>query len=175
MGLGCIAAGPDGDAAKERTAVHTGYRDLLADSNIDVVVITSPNHTHASVLADALATDKHVLIEKPLCTTVDDCKQVVDAAAERDAITWMGLQYRFADARHDVGTAGDRCVREDAHDVDPRTPQPVPEEGGRLDFCIALVASARLPIPAAATDGGAGAQSAGSTYFATRSHSARCG
>ena len=82
-GLGCIAAGPDGDAAKERTAVHTGYRDLLADSNIDVVVITSPNHTHASVLADALATDKHVLIEKPLCATVDDCKQVVDAAAER--------------------------------------------------------------------------------------------
>ncbi len=60
-----------------------------------MVVITSPNYTHAAVLADALATDKHVLIEKPLCTTVDDCKRVVDAAADRDAITWMGLQYRF--------------------------------------------------------------------------------
>ncbi len=60
-----------------------------------MVVITSPNYTHAAVLADALATDKHVLIEKPLCTTVNDCKRVVDAAADRDAITWMGLQYRF--------------------------------------------------------------------------------
>ena len=94
-GRGCVGAGPDGDTAKERTAIYTDHRDLLADPNVDVVIITTPNHTHAAVLADALATDKHVLIEKPLCTTVDDCKRVVDAAAKRDAITWMGLQYRF--------------------------------------------------------------------------------
>ena len=94
-GLGCVGAGPGGDTAKERTAIYTDHRDLLADPNVDVVIITTPNHTHAAVLADALATDKHVLIEKPLCTTVDDCKRVVDAAAKRDAITWMGLQYRF--------------------------------------------------------------------------------
>ena len=94
-GRGCVGAGPDGDTAKERTAIYTDHRDLLADPNVDVVIITTPNHTHAAVLADALATDKHVLIEKPLCTTVEDCKRVVDAAAKRDAITWMGLQYRF--------------------------------------------------------------------------------
>ncbi len=94
-GLGCVADGPDGAAAKERTATYSDHRELLADPNVDVVVVTSPNHTHAAVLADALATDKHVLVEKPLCTTVDDCKRVVDAAAERDAITWMGQQYRY--------------------------------------------------------------------------------
>jgi predicted dehydrogenase len=94
-GRGCVAAGPGGDDAAARTAVYSDHRDLLADPNVDAVVITTPNHTHATVLADALATDKHVLIEKPLCTTVDDAKQVVDVAAERDAITWMGLQYRF--------------------------------------------------------------------------------
>ena len=93
--LGCIAGGPGGEAAKDQTAVYSDHRGLLADPNVDVVIITSPNYTHAVVLADALATDKHVLIEKPLCTTVDDCKRVVDAAADRDAITWMGLQYRF--------------------------------------------------------------------------------
>ena len=94
-GLGCVEAGERGAAAGANVATYTDHRDLLADSNVDVVVITSPNYTHAAVLADALATDKHVLIEKPLCTTVDDCKRVVDAAADRDAITWMGLQYRF--------------------------------------------------------------------------------
>ena len=94
-GLGCAGAGPEGEAAQERVAVYADHRELLADPNVDVVVITTPNHTHAAVLADVLATNKHVLIEKPLCTTVDDAKRVVDAAAERDAITWMGLQYRF--------------------------------------------------------------------------------
>ena len=94
-GLGCVADGPRGDEAKAATAVYSDHRELLADPNVDVVVITSPNHTHVSVVLDALATDKHVLIEKPLCTTVDDCKRVVDAAADRDPITWMGLQYRF--------------------------------------------------------------------------------
>ena len=94
-GLGCVEAGERGAEARANVATYTDHRDLLADSNVDVVVITSPNYTHAAVLADALATDKHVLIEKPLCTTVDDCKRVVDAADDRDAITWMGLQYRF--------------------------------------------------------------------------------
>ena len=94
-GLGCVAAGPDGEPARQRTAVYTDHRELLADPTVDVVIITSPNHTHAAVLADALGTDKHVLIEKPLCTTVDDCKRVEEAAAARDAITWMGLQYRY--------------------------------------------------------------------------------
>ncbi len=94
-GLACVAAGPGGEAAKERTAVYTDHRELLADPDVDVVVITTPNFTHAAVLQDALATDKHVLIEKPLCTTVEDALRVRDAAADRDAITWMGLQYRY--------------------------------------------------------------------------------
>ena len=94
-GLGCVEAGPGGADAKARVATYADHVDLLADPNVDVVVITTPNFTHAAVLADALATDKHVLVEKPLCTTVEDCRAVVEAADHRDAITWMGLQYRF--------------------------------------------------------------------------------
>ena len=88
-------AGPGGAEAKARVATYSDHVDLLADPNVDAVVITTPNFTHATVLADALASDKHVLIEKPLCTTVEDCMKVVEAAEGRDAITWMGLQYRF--------------------------------------------------------------------------------
>ena len=95
MGLGCVEAGPGGAAAKARVATYSNHRDLLADPDVDAVVITTPNFTHAAVLADALATDKHVLIEKPLCTTVRECLSVVHAAEHRDAVTWMGLQYRF--------------------------------------------------------------------------------
>jgi myo-inositol 2-dehydrogenase/D-chiro-inositol 1-dehydrogenase len=36
-----------------------------------------------------------VLVEKPLCTTIDDCRAVVDSAGRRAAITWVGLEYRY--------------------------------------------------------------------------------
>jgi myo-inositol 2-dehydrogenase/D-chiro-inositol 1-dehydrogenase len=94
-GLGCVESGPGGAEAKSRVATYADHRELLADPSVDVVVITTPNFTHAAILADVLATDKHVLIEKPLCTRVEDCLSVVEAARHRDAITWMGLQYRY--------------------------------------------------------------------------------
>lgn len=73
----------------------TDYRQLLARDDIDAVVISTPNYTHINVLDDALDTDIAVLIEKPMCTTVDDCKTVVERAADREALTWVGLQYRY--------------------------------------------------------------------------------
>jgi predicted dehydrogenase len=94
-GLTCVAAGPGGDAARARVRVHSSVADLLADTSVDVVVVTTPNHTHAAVVELALRTDKHVFVEKPLCTTVQDCARVVELASGRDAITWMGLQYRY--------------------------------------------------------------------------------
>jgi myo-inositol 2-dehydrogenase/D-chiro-inositol 1-dehydrogenase len=94
-GLACVENGPGGAEARKRVATYDNHGDLLSDPSVDVVVITTPNHTHAEIAADALATDRHVLIEKPLCTTVDDAKRLVALAADRDAVTWMGLQYRY--------------------------------------------------------------------------------
>ncbi len=71
------------------------HRDLLASGRCDAVVIASPNMTHVDVLADALATDLHVLVEKPLCTTVDDCRSTIAAAEGRRGIVWVGLEYRY--------------------------------------------------------------------------------
>ena len=36
-----------------------------------------------------------MLVEKPLCTTVDDCYTILELAEGRDAITWVGLEYRY--------------------------------------------------------------------------------
>ncbi len=71
------------------------YRELLDSGLVDAVVIVTPNHTHADVLADVLATELHVLVEKPLCTTVEDCRLSIERASQRDAITWVGLEYRY--------------------------------------------------------------------------------
>ena len=47
------------------------------------MVVASPNFTHVDVLRDLLATDLHVLVEKPLCTTVDDCYTILELAEGR--------------------------------------------------------------------------------------------
>ncbi|MEY3680731.1 MAG: scyllo-inositol 2-dehydrogenase [Actinomycetota bacterium] len=71
------------------------HRDLLAADVVDALVVASPNHTHVDVLRDVLSTDLPVLVEKPMCTTIDDCRDVVDWAGRRSAITWVGLEYRY--------------------------------------------------------------------------------
>ena len=71
------------------------YDDLLEAGLVDAVVIATPNFTHVDVLGAALATDLHILVEKPLCTTIDDCRKVIDWAKDRKAVTWVGMEYRY--------------------------------------------------------------------------------
>lgn len=70
-------------------------RELLRRAAVDAVVIATPNHTHYEVLRAVFETDKHVLVEKPLCTEVDDCKRVIDAAAKHRGLVWVGMEYRY--------------------------------------------------------------------------------
>jgi predicted dehydrogenase len=76
-------------------AEHSDYRALLDDPRVDAVVIVTPNHTHRAVLEDAFATRKHILIEKPLCTTVEDARLVVERAARHPAVVWTAMEYRY--------------------------------------------------------------------------------
>jgi predicted dehydrogenase len=75
--------------------VFEDHRELLADPQLDAVVIATPNHTHVDILEDALRTDKHVLVEKPLCTTVDDCRRVAELAREHRGVAWVAMEYRY--------------------------------------------------------------------------------
>ena len=75
-------------------ATFSNHRDLLASGLCDAVVIASPNHTHHGVLLDVLSTPHHVLVEKPLCTTVEHCRETVEAerssaAAHPGRVVWM--------------------------------------------------------------------------------------
>ncbi len=75
--------------------VFRHHHDLLNAGNVDAVVVASPNFTHHALLQDILSTDMPVMVEKPMCTTVDDCLDVVQRANNRTAITWVGLEYRY--------------------------------------------------------------------------------
>ena len=83
-----------GDQAK-RVASFAHHQDLLSSGLADAVLVASPNYTHKSILDDIFQTELHVMVEKPMCTTVEDCLSVVRAQANRTAITWVGLEYRY--------------------------------------------------------------------------------
>jgi len=83
-----------------KTAAHpiAEYEDtraMLDEEALDVVVIATPNHTHAAVLDEVFARPVHVLVEKPLCTTMEDCDRIVAASEAREHLTWVGMEYRY--------------------------------------------------------------------------------
>ncbi len=95
-----VGKGADGPVAPGELAVFDDHVAMLDSGLVDAVVIASPNHTHKEILLDVLERPIHVLVEKPLCTTLEDCRHVVEAAdAARarfpDRVVWMGLEYRY--------------------------------------------------------------------------------
>ena len=83
------------DGAATQPKVFEHYQDLLESGLCDAIVIATPNFTHADVMRHALPTDAHLLIEKPLCTTVADCADLVQRSAGRKAIVWVAQEYRY--------------------------------------------------------------------------------
>ena len=75
--------------------VFERYQDLLESGLCDAIIIATPNFTHAEVMRHALPTDAHLLIEKPLCTTLADCADLVTRAKGRKAIVWVAQEYRY--------------------------------------------------------------------------------
>lgn len=93
---GSLATGLE--AAGSDCATYTDYRDLLADDAVDAVVVVTPNFTHIDVMRDVIASGKHALCEKPLCTTTADCQELIDLADGYPGVIWVGLEYRYMPA-----------------------------------------------------------------------------
>jgi len=58
----------------------TDYREMLADSGVDAVVVATPVSTHYEIALRALQTGKHVLVEKPMTTTSKQAAELIEAA-----------------------------------------------------------------------------------------------
>jgi myo-inositol 2-dehydrogenase/D-chiro-inositol 1-dehydrogenase len=90
----CGSAASAGAAAAELpgVAVHRDLAALLRDPAIDLVDIVAPNHLHAAMALAALDAGKHVLIEKPMATTLADAERIVAAAERSDRYVGVGLE-----------------------------------------------------------------------------------
>lgn len=75
--------------------IFEDYRGLLQSGEVDAVVVASPNFTHGDVMRDVFETDLHVMLEKPMCTTLEACEEVVRASQSHGGVVWIGLEYRY--------------------------------------------------------------------------------
>lgn len=78
--------------------VYDNYEALLADDNIDAVSVLTTNQTHAEITIAALKAGKHVLCEKPMATTLNECQSMVNAAEKYDRVLMVGHNQRLAKA-----------------------------------------------------------------------------
>lgn len=77
---------------------YSSYEELLADGQIDAVSICTANQTHAAISIAAMKAGKHVLCEKPMATTLEDCERMVEVARETGKILMIGQNQRLAKA-----------------------------------------------------------------------------
>lgn len=85
-------------AAKKKFDVPEAYTDVerFLDSGIDAVSITSPAPCHSRNAMDAARHGKHILCEKPLAMTEDECRRMIDAAEKARVMLFTGFDYRFS-------------------------------------------------------------------------------
>ncbi|HEY3406223.1 MAG TPA: bi-domain-containing oxidoreductase [Ohtaekwangia sp.] len=75
----------------------TNYKDILADSEIDLVMITTRHNLHADQVVETLRAGKHVFVEKPLALNDDQLNSVIDQFQKSDKLTVsVGFNRRFS-------------------------------------------------------------------------------
>ena len=73
------------------------WHSMLEDDSIGLIDITTPNHMHADMAIEALASGRHVTCEKPMAGTLDDARRMRDAArkaARKGLHAWVWFNYR---------------------------------------------------------------------------------
>jgi UDP-N-acetylglucosamine 3-dehydrogenase len=66
----------------------TDYRKVLERDDVDAVIVATYHPTHAPIACEVLAADKHVLVQKPLATRMEDADRMVEAAAQSSRKTY---------------------------------------------------------------------------------------
>lgn len=70
-------------------------KDLLRRADLDAIIVTTPHHLHVAETILGIEQGKHVLVEKPLATSVDDSRRMIAAAKKHGKVLATAYQQRF--------------------------------------------------------------------------------
>ena len=74
---------------------YVDYRELVADEEVDLVVICLPHFLHLEASVAALEAGRHVLVEKPMAVDVEQCDRMIEAAARVERLLSVGHMQHF--------------------------------------------------------------------------------
>jgi predicted dehydrogenase len=86
----CLAAVCDLDEERARhltsrygvSHTYTDYRQMLAEADIDAVAVVTPDFAHREIIVDAARAGKHIIVEKPLATNLEDLDRIAEAVSQ---------------------------------------------------------------------------------------------
>ena len=85
----------ESNAAIYGADAHTNYRDILRRKDIDIIDICLPHHLHAKAAIEAAEAGKHVLVEKPIATTLKDADDMIKAAKKAGVKLMVAESHAF--------------------------------------------------------------------------------
>lgn len=71
------------------------YQEILADQEVEAVIISTPTATHYQIAKDCLLANKNVLVEKPLDYIAKRAKELAELAQAKDKILMVGHIFKF--------------------------------------------------------------------------------
>lgn len=92
--------------SQEPLVIYDSLETACNDPAADALLICTPNYTHIDVMRVAIKSGKHILLEKPIATTIADALAITRMAESYSAVLQVGLQYRYksicVEAIHEV-------------------------------------------------------------------------
>lgn len=86
--------------------IYDSLEEACFAEDVDGLIICTPNYTHLSIVKTAIQSKKHILLEKPMATNIEDALEIQKMAKDYEGIFQIGLQYRhkpiYDEALHEV-------------------------------------------------------------------------
>ena len=83
-----------GNAGYIKIKLYDDYHDILANKDIDAVIISTPDHWHAQPAIEAAMAGKHIYLQKPTSLTIEEGRQMSDAVRRSKIVFQLGSQQR---------------------------------------------------------------------------------
>jgi predicted dehydrogenase len=84
-------------AERHKVQGYLDYREVLAKSDVDAVIVATPDHWHGKIALDAMDQGKDVYLEKPMVHTNEEARQLVNTVAETKRVLQVGSQTTSGD------------------------------------------------------------------------------